>query len=598
MGNAVGMLKIDLSRCTQRGYDGFMIEREIAPRLRSLFEQYPIVTVTGPRQSGKTTLCRETFPGLSYANLENPDLREFAQTDPRAFLAQYGDGAVIDEIQRVPELLSYLQGIVDEHGGNSLFVLTGSEQFPLSDAVSQSLAGRTALLRLLPFSLAERRRIGGSAEIDEMIFSGFYPRILDHGLEPRQALGDYFETYVERDVRGLGGVRDLTSFGRFMRLCAGRVGQLVNLSSLGSEAGISHPTVREWLAILERSYIVFQLQPYHANIGKRLTKSPKLYLYDVGLASYLLGIENAQQVATHPLRGQLFENLVIAETIKHRFNQGRDSRDLSFFRNANGLECDLLYPTGSSSAAIEVKSGSTISSDSFSSLNRVAAQLSNLNHKAVVYGGDARQSRSDIDVLPLSDLVGALTKIEVEESVGAFIDEHRSPGPEPDAVATLDAVFQTQVRPAIEALRPACNPLGDALFQRFSEQSQVSSGTTGVQGQGILDPDRWDATKNDYIVDQAFQLSDERPVEIRHEFWFRGYVGRGTRDFDIKTVASWVLDAQKVSSDFSVDGISVTRLKDEVNYTEVESRRPDSDRLVAEVTRSLMDRIRTLSKRA
>ena len=292
-----------------------MIEREITGRLTTLFQQYPFVTVTGPRQSGKTTLCRAAFPDLQYANLEAPDQREFAESDPRGFLSQFSEGAIIDEVQHVPELLSYLQVLADEIGRNGLFVLTGSEQFRLSDAISQSLAGRTALLRLLPFSLAERHRTGASDTIDDIIYSGFYPRILDQGLDPSQALGDYFETYVERDVRRLGEIRNLSSFRLFVRLCAGRVGQLVNLSSLGSDAGVSHTTVREWLTVLETSYIIFQLPPFHANIRKRLVKSPKFYFYDVGLASYLIGIENANQVVTHPLRGALFENLVVAETL-------------------------------------------------------------------------------------------------------------------------------------------------------------------------------------------------------------------------------------------------------------------------------------------
>ena len=341
-----------------------MIEREITGRLTTLFRQYPFVTVTGPRQSGKTTLCRTTFPNLKYVNLEAPDQRDFAESDPRGFLSRLGEGAIIDEVQHVPALLSYLQVLADEIGRNGLFVLTGSEQFSLSRAISQSLAGRTALLRLLPFSLAERQRTGASDSIDDLIYSGFYPRILDHGLDPRQALGDYFETYVERDVRRLGEIRNLSSFRRFVRLCAGRVGQLVNLSSLGSDAGVSHTTVRKWLTVLEAGYVIFQLPPFHANIRKRLVKSPKFYFYDVGLASYLIGIQNADQVTTHPLRGALFENLVVAEALKHRFNRGRDF-NLSFFRDSRGLECDLLYETGRGIHAIEIKSGATVASDYF-----------------------------------------------------------------------------------------------------------------------------------------------------------------------------------------------------------------------------------------
>ncbi len=392
-----------------------MIERDITPLLVSLFKQYPFVTVTGPRQSGKTTLCRIAFPDLEYVNLEAPDAREFAESDPRAFLAQFSDGAIIDEIQRVPALLSFLQVIGDEAGRNGMFVLTGSEQFLLSAAISQSLAGRTALLRLLPFSLAERRRVGASNAIDDIIYSGFYPRIHDQGLDPIQALGDYFETYVERDVRQLGEIRNLSNFRRFVRLCAGRVGQLVNLSSLGSDAGVSHTTVRQWLNVLETSYIIFQLQPFHANIRKRLIKSPKLYFYDVGLASYLIGIEHPRQIATHPLRGFLFENAVIAEALKHRFNRGRQA-NVSFYRDAQGLECDLLYETGYGYGAIEIKSGATVSSSYFDALNRVAELVPDVNAKAVVYGGARRQSRSDAEVATLNGLSEVLSMLDGGDS--------------------------------------------------------------------------------------------------------------------------------------------------------------------------------------
>lgn len=384
-----------------------MITREITPCLVELFGKYPFVTVTGPRQSGKTTLCRAAFPHLQYANLEAPDLREFAESDPRGFLAQLGGGAILDEIQRVPILLSYLQVLADEQRENGLFVLTGSEQFRLSDAINQSLAGRTALLRLLPFSLDERRQTGASDRIDDILYSGCYPRIHDQKLEPRQALGDYFETYVERDVRQIGEIRNLSNFRRFVRLCAGRVGQLANLSALGADAGVSHTTARHWLTVLEASYVVFLLPPFYANIRKRLVKSPKLYFYDVGLASYLIGIEHAGQLATHPLRGALFENAVIVEALKHRFNRGYRS-NLSFFRDARGLECDLLYENGNGIGAIEIKSSATVASDD--ALNRIARVLPQISGKVVVYGGAERHSRRD--VVPLAGLRAVLERFE------------------------------------------------------------------------------------------------------------------------------------------------------------------------------------------
>ena len=392
-----------------------MIEREITPCLVGLFEQYPFVTVTGPRQSGKTTLCRTAFPDLDYVNLEAPDQREFAESDPRGFLARLGDGAILDEIQRVPDFLSYLQVLADEAGRNSLFVLTESEQFRLSDAIGQSLAGRTTMLRLLPFSLAERQRTGASNGVDDILYSGFYPRIHDRKLEPRQALGDYFETYVERDVRRIGEIRNLANFRRFVCLCAGRVGQLAHLSSLGADAGVSHTTAGHWLAVLEASYVLFRLPPFHANIRKRLVRTPKLYFYDVGLASYLIGIEHAGQLGTHPLRGPLFENAVVVEVLKHRFNRSRRS-NLSFFRDSRGLECDLLCESGDGIDAIEIKSGATVASDWFDPLDRLAKTLPGITTRAVVYGGADRQSRRNAEVVPLAGLAEMLERFEERAS--------------------------------------------------------------------------------------------------------------------------------------------------------------------------------------
>ena len=389
-----------------------MIERTIKPRLVELFQQYPFVTVTGPRQSGKTTLCRDAFPNLRYVNLEAPDQRDFAQQDPRGFLAEIEGGAIIDEVQRVPDLLSYLQVFADERRANGLFVLTGSQHFQLSNAIAQSLAGRTALLRLLPFSMAEVAGMGAELRLNEILHAGFYPRIHDQGLDPQQALGDYFETYVERDLRTIGEVRNLGAFQSFVRICAGRVGSLLNLSALGADAGVSHATAREWLSLLETSYIAFRLRPLHANLTKRLVKAPKLYFYDVGLAAYLIGVERADQIPTHPLRGALFENAVVVEALKHRFNLGERS-NLSFFRDSRGLECDLLYGTDERMLAIEAKAGATIASGYFGAINRVADLLPKVAGKALVYGGLERQKRSAGEVVPLASLDDLLTAFDM-----------------------------------------------------------------------------------------------------------------------------------------------------------------------------------------
>jgi len=389
-----------------------VIAREITPVLLELFERYPVVTVTGPRQSGKATLCRATFPCLAYLNLERPDVREFASSDPLGFLDQCGDGAVIDEIQRVPELASYIQAAVDERKRNGQFVLTGSRQLRVSEAVSQSLAGRTAIVLLLPFSIQEAREARAGLTTDTMIHSGFYPRIYDQDLEPTQALGDYFETYVERDVREISEIRNLSSFQRFVRLCAGRVGQLLNLQSLGNDAGVSHTTARQWLSVLEASFIAFELQPFHANLSKRLIKSPKLYFYDVGLAAYLLGIETPQQIATHPLKGALFENLVVVEALKHRFNLGRRS-NLNFFRDSAGNEVDLVYALADRLIAVEIKAGQTVSGSFLSMLHALERLLPDaVMGKVLVHGAEAEAVREGVHITGPIGFAGTLTRLE------------------------------------------------------------------------------------------------------------------------------------------------------------------------------------------
>jgi predicted AAA+ superfamily ATPase len=376
-----------------------MIPRDVAPLAAELARQYPVLTLTGPRQSGKTTLCRSLFPDKPYVTLEDPDMRHFANEDPRGFLKSIKGGAIVDEIQRAPQIPSYLQAMVDADPVPGRFILTGSQQFELMLQVSQSLAGRTAVLRLLPFSLAEVARLHPVPSLAQTLLTGFYPRIHDRGLDPSRALGDYFATYVERDLRQLAAVHDLQRFERFVRLCAGRVGQLVNLTSLGNDAGISHVTARAWLDLLQTSYIVHVLPPWFTNTSKRLVKSPKLYFYDVGLACWLLGLRSADQVARDPLFGSLFENLVIMEALKNRFNQG-ESAEMYFLRDATGNEVDLLIPSGRQLRAVEIKAGATVNTDYFRGLRGFAAAFPNvLEGGSVVYGGDIDQARSDWPVI-------------------------------------------------------------------------------------------------------------------------------------------------------------------------------------------------------
>jgi predicted AAA+ superfamily ATPase len=389
-----------------------VIKRAIEPLLRKIAKQFPVITITGPRQSGKTTLCRKVFSKKPYVSLEALDIRQFAQEDPRGFLAKYPDGAILDEIQRAPSLVSYIQTIVDEKNKMGLFILTGSQQFEVMTSITQSLAGRTALLKLLPFSIEEMEGNYEVSSADRLLLQGFYPRIYDMGLNPTQAYGDYVETYIERDMRLLINIRDLGQFQKFLKLCAGRAGQLLNMQSLATDIGISHTTVRSWITILEASYIIFLLRPYFRNVSRRLIKAPKLYFYDVGLASYLLGIENQGQMSRDPLRGNLFENMVMIETLKYRFNRGLRS-NLSFYRDSTGNEVDVIYELGQDVFPVEIKAGATITKDYFRGLTNFAKIHTNLPWgSGVVYGGNQIQQRTDFKVYPSNKVHDMLDSIK------------------------------------------------------------------------------------------------------------------------------------------------------------------------------------------
>ncbi len=344
------------------------LKREIEKEFKHLMAHYPVVTLMGPRQSGKTTLSRHAYPKKPYYNLEEPDTRLLIEGDPRSFFNRHPDGAILDEIQRSPELLSYIQNIVDEKKENGLFILTGSHQFSLHQAITQSLAGRTAILELLPFTLHEIQDQVPAFELDDYLLNGFLPAVYDRDINPTVAYRNYVKTYVERDVRQLINIKDLNLFQQFIRLTAGRVGSIFNIDGLSNDVGISHNTTKNWLSLLEAAYILRPLQPYFENFGKRLIKSPKFYFSDVGMLSYLLDLETKNQIAHDRLRGHLFENLVIMDLVKTKLNQGKEAH-FYYYRDHNQNEVDLIIKQGNHLIPVEIKSSATFNPALLKSLN-------------------------------------------------------------------------------------------------------------------------------------------------------------------------------------------------------------------------------------
>ncbi len=380
-----------------------MIKRNVEKTLKKLAKDYPVVTITGPRQSGKTTIARYLFNKKTYVSLENPDIRENALTDPRGFLDRYRDGAIFDEIQRAPELLSYMQQIVDENLKPGMFILTGSQQFELMSGITQSLAGRSALIRLLPFTLHECYSNNKKTDLDKILITGLYPPVHDRKLDPKIWYGNYINTYIERDVRQIINVKDLNTFQRFVRLSAGRTGQLLNLSDLASDCGITHNTAKSWISILEASYIIYLLQPHHKNFNKRIIKTPKIYFYDSGLVCWLLSIQNSEQLNTHSMRGAIFESFIISEFLKSAYNMGLPGF-YYFWRDRSGNEIDLIIEKGEKLKPVEIKSGKTINSDFFSGLKRwISLAGKNAADPALIYGGNESYNYSGFDVFSWMD---------------------------------------------------------------------------------------------------------------------------------------------------------------------------------------------------
>lgn len=381
-----------------------MYQRQMDQVLLSMATKYPVVTLMGPRQSGKTTLVKALFKYKPYVNLEAPDIRRLAILDPRAFLRQFPDGAVLDEIQRAPDLLSYIQTIVDEKNINGMYILTGSHQLSLHEAITQSLAGRTALLHLYPLSIGELQQASFQLNLDEQLYHGFYPRIYQNDLNPTQAYRDYYSTYVERDVRQLINLKDVNLFEKFMRLCAARIGSLVDFTALSNEVGVSSSTIRHWLSILEASYLLVRLPPFYNNKNKRLTKSSKIYFSDVGLACYLLGIEDAKQVARDSMRGFLFENMVVMELIKTQYNNNKGA-NLYFYRDNHHNEVDVLLITGDQYIGIEIKSAETFTTEFLKGLNFLRKiDPERFKSGYIVYAGDYQQSINELDLIQYKNL--------------------------------------------------------------------------------------------------------------------------------------------------------------------------------------------------
>ncbi|MBN2717574.1 MAG: ATP-binding protein [Deltaproteobacteria bacterium] len=374
-----------------------MIRRAIHNKAIELATQYPVVTITGPRQSGKTTLAMACFPKYAYYSLEDPDVREYARTDPRGFLSS-AERLIIDEIQKVPNLVSYIQGIVDKTQIAGQFILTGSHQFELTSIISQSLAGRTSLIKLLPFSMYELNENKTPAEL---IYRGFYPRIIDCQLNPTEALAFYTNTYLERDLRELREIRNLTTFERFLKLCAANTGQILNKNRFANDIGMDNKTIDSWLSVLEASFIIKLLPPHYQNFRKRLVKSPKLYFFDVGLAAYLLGMKNPSHVDSHPLKGALFENLVIMEKFKQKYNSAA-TPNLYYFRDNTGNEVDLLEEDGPRIYTYEIKLSGTLGAAMFKGLDFYGKLNPNNSKSILVYGGKERTQRYGHECVPFN----------------------------------------------------------------------------------------------------------------------------------------------------------------------------------------------------
>lgn len=378
-----------------------MISRIATNRLKKLGSTFRAVAVVGPRQSGKTTLCKFVFPNKPYVSLENPDVWEFSKIDPRGFLNQFPSGAILDEVQKAPHLFSYLQQILDETTKRGLFILSGSNNFLLQESITQTLAGRIGYLQLLPLSLDEiHQHQKLPKQFYNAAFKGGYPEVWARKISSLDWYPNYINTYIERDVRQLKNIANLSLFLKFLKLCAGRTGQILNMASLGNDCGVDAKTIASWLSILQSSYIIYLLKPFHNNFNKRTIKSPKLYFYDTGLCCNLLGIEKYNQLNTHALKGAIFENLIISELLKQRLNNGLPD-NLYYWRDKTGNEVDVVLESANKLTAIELKAGETISLDYFKGIEYFASVTNQVQKKILIYNGtDTQERKNNTSIFP------------------------------------------------------------------------------------------------------------------------------------------------------------------------------------------------------
>ena len=539
-----------------------MIERELAAVLVNQYSNYPFVMVTGPRGAGKTTFCCKLFPHLPYTNLESPEQREFATRDPNGFLASLGDRAIIDEIQRAPDLIPCLERQEIDTQRDGGFIMISSENSEIIESIKESFAGWIMTLCLLPLTLSETALAGSSGALNDVLYSGFYPRVHDQAITPREALSRYFATFLDGDIRRIGGVRDLDKFELFTRLCAGRIGRTMDLVALGRDAGVSHTTARNWFQVLEASFIAFRLPPTTADTRKRLVKSPKLYFYDVGLAAYLMGIETSDQIITHPLRGALFENMVVAETMKYRFNKGKPA-NLHFFRDNHGLECELLLGLPSALAAIEIKSSATIPSDAFDSLNAIESAVPDIESKCLVYGGTNLQSNGDIEVVPFNRVSETLAGLEIGKDVASSTEPRID-----TAISSMDSdrlndLYAHWIDPMIQTLRSSLEEF-QSTFGSISQLEFVEYGQNQVISPTLFSADTWESTKQDHLAIGLDGLSEQEPLTLVHQTTFTGFTSDERGELAIEVRIQWVLSGEGLRQTVWIDGESMHDLDSEL----------------------------------